>query len=50
MYCTVNWTRTRKVVINNQLAKGESRRVMYIENKDGDIDGEDRLQLIFLFL
>ena len=24
---------------NNQLTKGESRRVMYIENKDGDIDG-----------
>ncbi len=26
---------------NNQLTKGESRRVMYIENKDGDIDGAD---------
>ena len=23
----------------NQLTKGESRRVMYVENKDGDIDG-----------
>ncbi|RLE33405.1 MAG: hypothetical protein DRJ61_07320 [Acidobacteria bacterium] len=23
----------------NQLTRGESRRVMYIENKDGDIDG-----------
>jgi len=26
---------------NNQLTKGENRRVMYIENKDGDIDGVD---------
>ena len=25
----------------NQLTKGESRRVMYIENKDGEIDGVD---------
>ena len=24
---------------NNQLTKGENRRVMYVENKDGDIDG-----------
>lgn len=24
---------------NNQLTKGQSRRVMYIENKNGDIDG-----------
>ena len=24
---------------NNQLTKGEERRVMYIENKEGDIDG-----------
>jgi hypothetical protein len=24
---------------NNQLTKGQSRRVMYVENKDGDIDG-----------
>jgi len=24
---------------NNQLTKGETRRVMYIENKEGDIDG-----------
>jgi len=24
---------------NNQLTKGEKRRVMYVENKDGDIDG-----------
>jgi len=24
---------------NNQLTRGESRRVMYIENKEGDIDG-----------
>jgi hypothetical protein len=24
---------------NNQLTKGQKRRVMYIENKDGDIDG-----------
>lgn len=23
----------------NQLTRGESRRVMYVENKDGDIDG-----------
>ena len=23
----------------NQLTKGEARRVMYVENKDGDIDG-----------
>ena len=23
----------------NQLTRGEARRVMYIENKDGDIDG-----------
>ncbi len=23
----------------NQLTKGETRRVMYVENKDGDIDG-----------
>jgi hypothetical protein len=23
----------------NQLTKGENRRVMYVENKDGDIDG-----------
>lgn len=26
-------------MIKNQLTKGETRRVMYIENKDGDIDG-----------
>ncbi len=26
---------------NNQLTKGENRRVMYVENKDGDIDGVD---------
>lgn len=25
----------------NQLTRGELRRVMYIENKDGDIDGVD---------
>lgn len=25
--------------MKNQLTKGESRRVMYVENKDGDIDG-----------
>ena len=25
----------------NQLTKGECRRVMYIENKDGDLDGAD---------
>ena len=24
---------------NNQLTKGQSRRVMYVENKDGDIAG-----------
>ena len=24
---------------NNQLTKGENHRIMYIENKDGDIDG-----------
>jgi hypothetical protein len=24
---------------NNQLTRGEDRRVMYVENKDGDIDG-----------
>jgi len=24
---------------SNQLTKGENHRVMYIENKDGDIDG-----------
>ncbi len=24
---------------NNQLNRGETRRVMYLENKDGDIDG-----------
>jgi len=24
---------------NNQLTKGQNRRVMYVENKDGDIDG-----------
>ncbi|MBL1278098.1 MAG: hypothetical protein COB30_018635 [Ectothiorhodospiraceae bacterium] len=26
---------------NNQLTKGENRRVMYVENKGGDIDGVD---------
>ncbi len=26
---------------NNQLTKGESRKVMYVENKDGAIDGAD---------
>ncbi|MCW9024711.1 MAG: hypothetical protein OQK73_08500 [Gammaproteobacteria bacterium] len=26
---------------NNQLTKGENCRVMYVENKDGDIDGVD---------
>ena len=26
---------------NNQLTKGENHRVMYIENKDGDINGVD---------
>ncbi len=25
----------------NQLTKGEKRRVMYVENKDGEIDGID---------
>jgi len=24
---------------NNQLTQGQNRRVMYVENKDGDIDG-----------
>lgn len=24
---------------NNQLTKGQNRRVMYVENKDGNIDG-----------
>lgn len=23
----------------NQLTRGENRRIMYVENKDGDIDG-----------
>lgn len=26
---------------NSQLTKGETRQIMYIENKDGDIDGAD---------
>ena len=26
---------------NNQLTKGKNRRVMYVENKSGDIDGYD---------
>lgn len=26
---------------NNQLTKGENRRVMYVENKNGSIDGID---------
>lgn len=26
---------------NNQLTRGEKRRVMYIENKDGDIEGAE---------
>ena len=29
------------VMKNNQFTKGENRRVMYIENKSGDIDGVD---------
>jgi hypothetical protein len=25
--------------VSNQLTRGEKRRVMYVENKDGDVDG-----------
>lgn len=37
--CRINIIEWQYEMKRNQLTKGQTRRIMYVENKDGDIDG-----------